>query len=405
MDVTICGISAWQYHRTPPIVRDVALGEEALLAALETRDGESAAWVAARALRQRGNARDADRLICGRLLSDLKGVSLPIHVLVGAGSSSHGSRIAVPHRVSQDRLAGRRINLGNGLYVLDVETTLCGLATTLGPVRTSKLTFEACGIFCLAPQTLRVVLAQERLLAAGAIRADLPPWLCIYGFSDERGVPLPHGDDFGRPLPWAPSFDRLGRLTDLWKRSPLTSRDMLEEVASALGVGRQNPLTRALAVTRDGAASPLEVKANLLLCSGSWFGGLSWGSPFLNRRIQLTRQAQALAHASFSVADGLWEDRRSILEVNGEGYHADKNGFRIASGRTAALESMGYSVADITHEQMADLELFDTVLPTLAGKLGFELHVPTVAFLRRREQLHAQLFREPYEPDMASVAW
>lgn len=402
MGVTICGVSAWQYHRTPPILRGLELEEEALLEYIGQRDATRARLMR-RLLRLRDNAREADRLVCGRLTTDLKGIALPVHVIVDGGASSHPSTLTIPHRGDGRGLAGSRIPLGGGLFVLTPEATLSDMAGSLGYVRTAMLAFEACGIFAIAPVGMRLACAQAQLVGQGILSRDAPFAPVIRGHRDERGLALPFVDARGRDFPWNPSFLRSGTISDLWSRPPLTSVERLRDFARSVGLGSRNALVRALPLVRDGAASPLEVKANLLLCSGSWNGGESWGDPHLNRRIALSPGARALAHTPFCVADCLWPENHAVLEVLGEAYHSDEYGFKLASGRTAALESMGYKVAEIINEQMADLSLLDALLPSLAEKLGFSYVAPSVAFLRRRDRLHRELFRRRFEPEVVNL--
>lgn len=91
------------------------------------------------------------------------------------------------------------------------------------------------------------------------------------------------------------------------------------------------------------------------------------------------------------VGDMVWEHPRAIIEVNGFEYHADRNGFFIQSGRTAALQSMGYVVLDVNYRQIADLDQFETMLSVFSDMLGFPLHTRTKTFLARREELHRLL--------------
>lgn len=351
----------------------------------------------------RHDARDADRLVSSRLLTTLKGVSLPVNVIVGGASSSHTSRLVIPYRCSNETIANFRIDLGGGLYVLSPEAMICCLSSTTDQFVIAKMIFEACGLFSLLPVTRRLGTFVGQLVHDGVLTKEACPCQ-VFGHSDERGRPLATIDPFGEELGWAPSFDRKGRITDLWKRPPLTSVERIREAADAFELGRRHPVRRALAMVSDGAASPAEVKANLLLCAKREFGGEAWGRPHLNRKILFSAEAARLAHQNHCFADSLWTGSRGILEVQGEAFHADEEGFRVASGRTAALESMGYSVVELLNEQMASLELWDAVLPTLAKKLGFELEPRTETFLRKRSLLHSALFGLPYEPKALRVS-
>ena len=388
METTICGISAMQYAMTPPLLRDVTLNPEDL------RRSASAGGISVprRLFITRADSRDADRLVRGRLCGELKGISLPVQAYVGKGQSPRRSSCVAVRPREDERILSHRMPLGNGLHVLSPEAALCTISEGMSPIKLAELIFSACGIYSLLPCTKRCQLAAEGLLSDGVLDATNFTYASILGYSDERGVPLAHVDWAGNCLPWSPVFDRKGKLTNMWKRAPLTSVAEIARVADEFELGPRHPLRRALGMALNGSGSPAETKALLLLCSGVWNGGESFGKPDLNRRVGFTREAGSLAHGNFCIADALWVEHKRILEVNGTAFHADRDGFRISSGRTAALENMGYTVADLLYEQMADLKLFDAVLPTLAEKLGFALQKRTTAFLQRRNHLHKSLF-------------
>ena len=393
--VIICDISAWQYWRTPPIVRDVEIPVQELSALYQAGLGFPPSLLSARA-----NAREADLLVQDRLLSDLKGLTLPVHVMVDDAASFHRSELIHPHRIPRALPRDWIHDLGCGLFVLSPELAVATHTIKRSTETVAKMAFEACGIFTIRPATERVDLVIGELDAQGALDGETDG---IYGYSDAQGRPNSPLDSTGEELSWSPCRDRFGKLTSMWKRPPLTSIDRIAEAArDAKGVRGVRMARRALSVCRDGAASPAEVYANLLLCSGTWFGGESWGDPQLNRRIPLTPEAQRIYGRAYCIADMTWDDRLVDLEVGSLAHHADTRGYRTDSARRAALECMGYEIPEINIEQMEDLELFDAMLPALAKRTGFSLQPRTPAFLKRRDHLHDELFREPYEPDRSS---
>lgn len=396
MATILCDISAWQYWRTPPELRNLCI--DVTVATTPVQEGGLGIPISL--LRRNANAREADACVHGRILTDLKGVTLPVHVMVDAGSGLVPSAVTKPHRMpSWIRLRKHTVSLGNGLYVLSPEVLLL-TGSGVGKIARAKMMYEACGIFSLLPTNARMAWLLRRLRAEDILTRSAEGSQAIYGYYDESGAPLSFCDPWGDPLPWSPVFDRNGTMTSMWKRPPLTSTQAIEAVAPSLTRARGlRASLAALSICRNGAASPLEAYAHLLLCSGCHIGGESWGNPELNRRIALTPQAQALAHTSFCIGDLVWAARKRVLEVHGEGFHADSLGFRLDTGRRAGLESMGYEAPELTYEQMANLELFDAVLPSVANKLGFSLQRRTPAFLRRRDRLHRELFGVPYDPD------
>lgn len=397
--VVICDISAWQYWGTPPLLAAVPIAPE--VAVLPEPAG--AAWPR-RLLRSQSNARDAYRLVQDRLLFDLKGLEPPVCVMCDDSANRCHSSLVVPRPIPGWLRPEHVVAIGGGLHVLLPQALLYSVKGHVGSsfsktVLLAKMMFELAGIFALPPNTSRMRLAMRLLEAEGSFFPDAFRGVGVYGYADARGVPLGDCDDRGDPRLWVPAFDRLGQYAGMWKRPPLTSVEEIGRALDALGVSSpRSCLVRALGMALDGAASPAEVQACILLCANRRLGGEGWDAPCLNRQIIYTSEAVALARSPWCFADGLWPGTGGILEVQGVAFHADRQGFREASGRIAALEAMGYSVAELLPEQMANLELFDAILPTLARKLGFELKERTAAFLRRRAVLHKELFGAPYGP-------
>lgn len=349
----------------------------------------------------RSNAREAERLVLARLGTDLKGLSFPIHVMIEPDAGKHPSPLIRPHQIPRGISKNRLVPLGNDLFVLTPELTVLLHQQAKTKLQVAKMMFEACGLFSIVPSTPRVRFVIRELTSHGILTPGRISTSRLSALYDARGRRLGFFDDEGEPLEWAPFFDRFGQLTDLWKRPPLTSVEHILATLDDPGISGARGVARAraaLKMVRDGAASPAEVQAMILLCSRIWDGGEAWGDPLLNMRIDFDVTQRLLANQSYCVADALWRDMNSVLEINGESAHADRWGFREHSGRTAALENAGYSVKEITPSQMANLEMFDAILPSLADALGFSLQKRTPAFLMRRDALHRELFGEPYDP-------
>lgn len=393
--VVLFDVSAWEYLRTPPIVASVDLERDGLAATLP-----ECLRLLASADSPRKNAREAETAVVGRLLGDLKGLSLPVHVMCDAPCSEHRSDLVHVHRLPAGFPRSYLEPIGGGLHVPMPEAAVCLHGQHRGVAAVAKMVYEACGVFALCPQNERVRLATRQLEAAGLIgRGCIAPDQRIYAYHGEDGRPLGFLDGEGEPLPWEPCYDRRGVLTDLWRRPPLTSVEAIAGVARGLrGTRYLSAVERALGMCRNGAASPAEAKAAMVTCFDAHSGGEGWGSPKLNMRIPFSSEAQRLAGRSCAVADCLWEREKVDFEVNGMAFHADAEGFLVETGRRPALESMGYKVFEVTPAQMADLETLETMLENFSRQTGMPLKRRTVAFLKARKRLHEELFGRPYEP-------
>lgn len=387
---TVADISAWAYACAPPLVRDIAIPDERAVA-----PPPYGADYPASLLVPRGRPSELAGRVRGRMLSDLKGLEPPLFAMRSDPVDGSSGRLISWHRASSWLTDRHCEDIGNGLYVVLPEYALMQMARSLSPARLALLMCEACGIYTLAPQTARVTLVVRDLVDQGV----LTPGTVLGGddyvreFADARGRRVAFADAWGDDLGWRLCFDRLGNPTDLWKRPPLTSHARLEEVVAELrGARGIRTASRALTLSCDGSASPAESRALMMLCGPAREGGEGWPWPSINRRIDFDEQAKRLAGTTYAIADAVWMEQRTILEVNGFGSHADRQGFHEQEGRTAALEHMGFTVLSLTYPQMEDLELFESRTQTLAQRLGFPLKSRTRAFLTRREGLHRELF-------------
>ena len=328
-------------------------------------------------------------------MTELAGVEVPVHVMVGEHVGRRQTSTSLAHRVSRDIASAERHDLGGGLAVLGIEATLRLLALELPLPHLALMVMEACGTYAVPCETVRYRTVLQELLESGIVSASEQAARTdhIREYRDTRGRPTGFYGTDGEPIPWEICFDTQGRPQNLWRRPPLTSVEELGAYAAASkGKRGASALAKAVARCADGSASPLETKMYLLLCLDIWNGGEGWPKPSLNQRIDFSEGARLLAPTRYAVADLLWPERMACIEVNGRAYHADRDRFDIESGRTAALESMGYRVLNITYDQMSDFDKLETMLETFAAALGIPLQKRTRAFIERKRRLHDALF-------------
>lgn len=390
MDI-ISDISALQFWRCPPPLAEAEVPAELACAPA----GQGGAGIDPGLLSPRANARHADRLVAGRILTGLKGLDLPVRMMVDGGSLDR-TRGAAQAMRRPSWVADRDIvPLGGGLAVLSPAATLGHLASSLPVSALLILALEMLGIYAVHHETPLTRLVMNELLRNGnlsreamAARPDR-----IFAFRDALGRPEPMVGRGGKPIPWEPCFDRFGRPTGSWKRPPLLTCEEFSMQANRMRGARGGAAMREVAaLAQAGSASWLETRCLLLTCLGTWKGGEGWPWPVLNQRIDFGPELRMLSGQGFCVADQLWEGRASILEVNGEANHADSLGFKVASNRTPALEHLGYRVCEITYDQLANLEKYDIVIAGIAKRLDLPLQRRTPAFLKRRDRLHRELF-------------
>ena len=381
--VIIIGESALAYWRTPPCVRDA----ETSLTNLPDHY-QPDAEIARRLFRERLDEGTAIRKIRGRVLSDLKGIPLPIRVITDEMRHVGDGPIVSIRRGNVSAIRPFCVDLGNDLFVASPELAIAQAGRGRTDAALLHLMYEACGIYALFYPTVRAQLVLSSLpqehLSGNPITA----------YSDEFGIPLTFDETCSRR--WSYCEGKDPRKGTLWKRPPLATREQLKnayrEIKEVNGIVRARGLAP---LVLDGSGSPLETTMCLLEFLPTYRGGEQWEIPHLNRTVLLNENARNIQDGDHLVADQEWHSRLAILEVNGMGHHADPTGFARTSRRRVSLEAMGYVVREINYEQIEDLDKLNIILESYAEPLGLK-HCPrTASFIDARERLHRDLFSIP----------
>lgn len=375
MDTIICDISAFQYWRTPPVVRMLAGAPEgdALVGGIVSperlarlREGcadlplaractsPSAHWRAA------GEASLAVRACSEMLATSVEG---PVDVLVTRREQSRRATVVRPRLWSTGVPAAELRRVGEGLQVVSPAFSLLQLARRATLVRTVLLASELCGSFTVyaPPACVREVL-QELV--------------------DEGTLPRVGG--------WSPCLEKEGRLTDLWTRRPLATPDDLRRIAEeAESSGGRARLLEAAGLVVPGAASPFEAKAGVILGFSRRRGGEGQPGFSHNRRVVLTPDARALAGRTSCYCDLYW-DEGVDLECQSSLVHDAGSSYLSDADRTAALQLMGIRVLPVTYGQLSSARRVGALSRTLAEMRGVPWRPPT----ERQREAGSRLRRE-----------
>ena len=254
-DAIVCDLSAWQYWSTPPAIRKAILPSELALPSIPEHSKFPASLLV-----PRKNERRHDAMTRSRLLTELKAVTLPVHILTNDPKVSRITRLVHPHHMRIDLADSELYDLGGGLAVTSPEATLRHLARKHSFGFVLQKMYEACGIYALVPQTSRVKATVNLLIEEGALSRDaIGAMPSISAFYDASGTIVSHVNSEGKALDWKPAVDRSGDITDLWKRPQLVSLDsLLMHTETAAQVRRARGTARALraCLARRDAPAP-----------------------------------------------------------------------------------------------------------------------------------------------------
>lgn len=344
MDLTLCGQSAFYYHRIPPQV----LG---LYPAISL-----------------GNM---DRRCCGlgshAVVKDL--LHAPLHRLVFTRAQSGSRSLFKSHLLTQEPPPGSFRQTEHGFDVTSPEFTLLNLATQVSRNQLLMARYEMCSSFAVFTPCER---AQKQLDEAISLKL-IPP-------------------DCG----WERVVDTKGNGTNLWKRAPLLSAaDIAAFAKQAAGLRGVKQLRWAAKRMTGQTASPFEVQTSMLISLPRDEGGL--GIDITNNaRIPLSEAARSLYDKTCCYADILIESFTDsmgvILECQGRSAHDSEAASLSDAERATALTSMGYDVIQLTYDQIKDKKSFDHIAELIHKKAGLPYTPKTKQECDAEDALRQKLF-------------
>lgn len=344
MDLTLCGQSAFYYHRIPPQV----LG---LYPAISL-----------------GNM---DRRCCGlgshAVVKDL--LHAPLHRLVFTRVQSGSRSLFKSHLLTQEPPPGSFRQTEHGFDVTSPEFTLLSLATQVSRNQLLMACYEMCSSFAVFTPCER---AQKQLDEAISLKL-IPP-------------------DCG----WERVVDTKGNGTNLWKRAPLLSAaDIAAFAKQAAGLRGVKQLRWAAKRMTGQTASPFEVQTSMLISLPRDEGGL--GIDITNNaRIPLSEAARSLYDKTCCYADILIESFTDsmgvILECQGRSAHDSEAASLSDAERATALTSMGYDVIQLTYDQIKDKKSFDHIAELIHKKAGLPYTPKTKQECDAEDALRQKLF-------------
>ena len=353
MDVTVCGTTAYQYWRTPPIVRLLAVATEADdLLSKYVSEAELTAFRAdmverlpfARACavprRTQGNDLRIVREACPLLAPSTDG---PVELLAQVPEQRHITELTRYSLWQSPLPFGSVRQVASDLNVTSPSFTLLQLASRASLVRMVLLASEFCGDYAVykAPQHVAGLLQR---------------------MAERDRLPVVDG--------WRPCLGPGKKVGDLWSRPSLVSPGELEDILSDAEFRRgRKTMTDALALLKPHAASPFETQAGVLLGFSRRRGGEGYGDFTFNEKIELSSSAKLLAQRGHCVCDLYWGDGLDV-ECQSTMFHEDGVSFLSDSDRTAALRVEGIDVLPLTYAQMRDPDRFKAFSYAAARALG-----------------------------------
>ncbi|RRF89631.1 MAG: DUF559 domain-containing protein [Coriobacteriaceae bacterium] len=259
----------------------------------------------------------------------------PVDLMVPSGDV-RGRLRSVNEHVCSSRLPHSSVcRIGSDLYVTSPELTFVNLGRSMKTSTLSAYAMELCGGYAMTPWTQR-------------------------GF--ELRAPLSTSEELG-------CFTR--------------------------GCGGMHGCKRALEALRiagEGSRSPAETLLYLLLCIPRSMFGYGLPKPLLNRRIDISRDAQMRLRTEYVVVDLLFEDERLVVEYDSRSFHNSPVKLDHDDDRREVLQDMGYEVVVVRAERLSNYRWFDDLVRFTIGKrLGIDVPPMDSRFVRGVQNLRDDL--------------
>ena len=186
------------------------------------------------------------------------------------------------------------------------------------------------------------------------------------------------------------TYAQVGPSLDLQERPALTSTERIRAFAVMLPRMHTAKALKVLDLVRDGAASPMEAKAAMLLALPTSWGGYGLPAPSLNPELATTPDARRLYARATVRPDLFWADARFDLEYDG-GIHEEDATHAKDVARWGALAVMDVDVLMLTAAQLYDAAAFHRLAGVVAAKLGRRLRIRREDFPVRVTHLREEL--------------
>ena len=127
------------------------------------------------------------------------------------------------------------------------------------------------------------------------------------------------------------------------------------------------------------------------LCLPFRYGGYGIPLPRMNEIIDLDADEQKAVGKAFLKGDAVWPQARLVLEYDGY-YHADKAQMEADAIRRATLRHAGWTVLEVTNQQLVSITAFDQIAQLVAKQVGRRLRSSQLGATPARRELVDDLY-------------
>ena len=384
MDIIICGWTAFQYMRKPPVVRmlEAWLSSHPEVVLPGNKD-----WCTTGAHESLRPAPECpiDVLACSEK-ERLRGKGFRSHRLTGADASLL-TRSVHSAPLAQDRHK-RRID-----RITTPAVTLLTMAMDIGHEKLALAASELLGSFSVFTPNPFCQAILDGLVREGPVSRELAEVIRLVP-RDIRSL--------ARYGAWRQAYKRDGSPTSLWRRPAILTPGELDRLSEQThNLRGSTTLSRAAYIALTGTASPFEAQAGILLGLPKQSGGEGLGTPLCNHPVRLSSSVALFAGQKTCYCDLFFsrgasrgklarEPRHLDVECHSTTWHAHDDKAISDIRRINGLEAMGVRTSLITH----DILINDRRMASFAQEMRRRMGMKPIELSPERERRRERLRRE-----------
>lgn len=150
---------------------------------------------------------------------------------------------------------------------------------------------------------------------------------------------------------------------------------------------------KAAEYVRDNSESYMETALTLLWCLPGKYGGRALSFPKLNYEVKRSGgRPDSHGRASYR-CDLCWPERKVCVEYDSDEHHGSVEQMAEDSEKRIALSEMGYTVLEMTRQQVMDGEAFEEFTAALMNALNEHPRIRVSNLDEKRERLRKRLLK------------
>ena len=171
----------------------------------------------------------------------------------------------------------------------------------------------------------------------------------------------------------------------------LTSRQIVASLERQKGMHGLKKARRGARYVLDGAASPRETAAAIMLCLPKSLGGYGLPRAQLNMAVPISAEDSKRTGRRTIRCDMYWPKQKLALEYESDAFHNGDQAFARDSERRNDLRLLEVETATLTNGEIKNKQKMDRVAQGLQGRLGARSTAEPRGYGQRQQRLRSLL--------------